>query len=66
MMKPRLAPAKPATPEAPPTTPPESGGQQPQGSDANASTCERTADGSGELLLTSEELMDTETSTTFT
>lgn len=74
MTKPRPAPAKPATPEAPASPPPQTGEQQAPGGDAdsntnptasaNASTHERAADGSGEVPPASAEPMETDTSTT--
>ncbi|KAG2729161.1 hypothetical protein I3760_01G236300 [Carya illinoinensis] len=74
MMKPRPAPAKPATPETPPTPSPQASEQQSQDGDAsgstdanassNASSNERAADGSGEVPPASAEPMDTQTSTT--
>ncbi|KAF4372456.1 hypothetical protein CsatB_012829 [Cannabis sativa] len=60
MMKPKPAPAKPATPEAPQTPPPQ-GSEQPQGGDANASSnnAEAAAE-SGEAPAAPAEPMETE------
>lgn len=60
MTKPR--PAKPATPEAPATSPPQAGErQQPQG-DANASTNENAGDSATEVPPASTEPMETDKS----